>query len=310
MLEKWLKESEEHQKIKEELTLSLDLLEDYAPTFPIDVEKDYLEMRKQMEIPKNSSESKVVNISSRRRWLSIAAAIGLLIAAVFLLRTPQTTSEEWVLIDTTNQEMQEIALSDGSMVWLNTNSQLKYPKVFAKNSRAIQLTGEAFFDVHKNPNKPFQIETARSKVEVLGTSFNVRAYTNEDSTAVFVQTGKVKFSKKQGTSSTLLTANQSATFNHRTQKLATHKTADSNVLAWKSKQLQFKSTSLSTIFSTLEKHFKVTIIAENPAFKKCTHSMTPQEVSLDKILTSLEKIYGLEIKKESPTRYIVKGDGC
>ena len=90
----------------------------------------------------------------------------------------------------------EIVLPDGSTVILNANSKISYPNVFASNERRINLEGEAFFDVTKNPEMPFIIEVNDAEVKVLGTSFNVNASIPEHKIEVFVETGLVQLSRK------------------------------------------------------------------------------------------------------------------
>src|SRR5688572_15893212 len=92
-----------------------------------------------------------------------------------------------------------ITLTDGSKVWLNADSKLQYPEVFSGNLREVYLNGEAFFEVTKNPSRPFIIHLANGTVRVLGTSFNIRAYDNEKTVETSVTTGKVAFIPKYTT---------------------------------------------------------------------------------------------------------------
>ncbi|MCR6718728.1 MAG: FecR family protein [Chitinophagaceae bacterium] len=86
-----------------------------------------------------------------------------------------------------------IALADGSKVWLNADSKIQYPARFTGNTREVFLNGEAFFDIEKNPEKPFIIHLTNGTIRVLGTSFNVKAYDGETIVETSVATGKVAF---------------------------------------------------------------------------------------------------------------------
>jgi ferric-dicitrate binding protein FerR (iron transport regulator) len=89
-----------------------------------------------------------------------------------------------------------ITLPEGSKIWLNADSKLSYPVAFNDKTREVYLRGEAFFDIRKNPDKPFIIHLANGTIHVLGTSFNVRAYDDEDKIETSVSTGKVAFIPK------------------------------------------------------------------------------------------------------------------
>ena len=94
---------------------------------------------------------------------------------------------------TNNSNMpQIITLSDGSSVLLQPNSKLSYPKIFIGNQRKVYLSGEAFFEISKNPKKPFFVYANEIVTKVVGTSFRIRAYSNQPNVEVLVRTGKVK----------------------------------------------------------------------------------------------------------------------
>ena len=86
-----------------------------------------------------------------------------------------------------------LTLADGTNVWLNSDSKLKFPLHFVGNQRAVYLEGEAFFEVTSDSLKPFVVKTAEANVKVLGTSFNVMNYTDEAKVEVALLKGKVKF---------------------------------------------------------------------------------------------------------------------
>ena len=109
---------------------------------------------------------------------------------------------------TTNEHQLSKTLPDGTRTLLSQHSTLRYPAVFADNQRTVTLTGEAFFNVTPDINRPFYIEARQCTVQVLGTSFTVRAY--DANVSVAVQTGNVRFSG--GRKTVLLTKNQQATF--------------------------------------------------------------------------------------------------
>jgi len=298
-LHDWLAESADHQKVEEEIYESLKLLDDYEPSFEVDVKGDYAKMRKQMDFTPPSAikkeSAKVVGMSSRRKWIGVAATIALLITASFFFWNQNSPPLEWVAFETKMGETQSITLTDGTQVWLNENTRFSYPKAFTGVRRPVELAGEAFFDVAKNPDKPFEISTSESEVKVLGTSFNVRAYTKEPTTTVTVKTGKVQFVETSLGKAVTLTQNQEAVILHETKQISTNKKADMNALAW--------------LFEIMERHFKIEINCTNEALKDCKFSSL-KEYNLESLFTKLKKFYNIEVSSASTGTYIVKGGGC
>jgi len=309
----WLAESPDHQKVEEEIYQSLELLGDYEPRFEVDVKGDYAKMRKQMDFNnpsvKQPATAKVVGISSRRKWMSVAATIALLITASFFFWNQQAPPLEWTALETKMGETQSITLEDGTQVWLNENTRFSYPKSFTGETRPVALSGEAFFDVAKNPDKPFEITTATSAVNVLGTSFNVRAYEKEPTTTVTVKTGKVQFVEKSEGESVLLNQNQEAVILHETKQISTNKKADMNALAWQTNHLRFKNRSLTEVFNIMERHFKVTIDCTNEALKDCKFT-SPKEYNLESLFRKLTKFYNIEVTSPEDGAYVIAGGGC
>lgn len=117
-----------------------------------------------------------------------------------------TTSKQQVTVDVPKAGTFQLLLEDGTKVWLNASTHLSYPEQFASNNRTVQLEGEAYFEVAKDANRPFRIQSKGTTIEVLGTSFNVQSYAEKVST-VLVE-GRVKV--KKGEHESLLTPGQQA----------------------------------------------------------------------------------------------------
>jgi len=310
-LNTWLSESTDNQTIKSQVLQSVELMEDYNPDFPIDIEADYAKVRKQMNVPMAKAigerDAKVVGLPSLKKWLTIAASVALVITAGVFMWNNKNTDSEWMALETSKDEIKNIELADGSTIWLNENSRLSYPSVFSGNDRSVRLEGEAFFDITKDPSKTFKITTDESTVAVLGTSFNVRAYSNEPATTVHVKTGRVQFTSINSSDKVILTKDMEASLDHPSKSLSTHKIADINATAWQTNTLVFKNTPLTDIFKTLEKHFEVSISVENPQLSKCRFSQSPKEVNLKDLFEALKQSYQIEITETGKNKYTVKG---
>ncbi|MBC7849525.1 MAG: FecR domain-containing protein [Chitinophagaceae bacterium] len=153
-----------------------------------------------------------------------------------------------------------IELSDGSKVWLNADSKIEYPRLFEGDTREIHLNGEAFFDVVKNPKKPFIIHLTNGTVNVLGTSFNVRAYSNEKIVETSVATGKVAFipkyrNKNRKADTVFITPNNKVSYTLTEENIKLLPTEVVDDKAWTEGRLIFKARSLEDIAIELERNF-------------------------------------------------------
>jgi ferric-dicitrate binding protein FerR (iron transport regulator) len=131
-------------------------------------------------------------------WLKVAALIAIaLISGIFINRVSHNKPKDqvWNKIIVPKGEKAQLILSDGSTVFLNSNTQLKYPSIFSENYRKISLSGEAFFNIKKKSSNPFIVETPEFNVTVTGTSFNLLAYNEDKENSVTLHTGSVTIAR-------------------------------------------------------------------------------------------------------------------
>lgn len=313
VLRSWLEESEAHRKVEQEITKSWNALSQFEPTFEVNAEEDFetLIRPKLSNIStENHATVRPLKVSSRRKWMNIAAIGLLLIGFASTLFFFQQSSVAMQIAKTDAGETKAIVLSDGSKVWLNENSLLEYPASFQKNVREIKLSGEAYFDVERNPKSVFRIETSETIVKVLGTSFNVKARDENSETSVFVNSGKVAFISKENSQETILEKNQAATFNENTKKMTRTETASVNAIYWKTDELEFRNQPLKDVFAELSNVFNVSIELENSALENCPFSMAKQKADLAKILKNISQIFQTTTTVISPNQYLIKGGSC
>lgn len=156
----------------------------------------------------------------------------------------------------------QVTLADGTEVWLNAASSIRFPVVFTGTERKVEITGEAYFEVAKNKTMPFKVKATSSEIEVLGTHFNVNAYDDEASIKTTLLEGMVKVSVPA------LAGNQSQKFLQPGQQAGINKEGKINVMdnadteeavAWKNGRFQFKSTDLKTILRQISKWYDVDV---------------------------------------------------
>lgn len=163
--------------------------------------------------------------------------------------------------------------------------------------------------MRKAQGKPFTIYSRNAKTEVLGTSFNVRAYPNEPKVEVQVVTGKVALSEKAGKTRTLyLTPGLKGELTDQNQ-LTQASFRDANLMAWKNGHLAFQGTPLAQVVTSLERYFDVKIRVENPQLLKCRYTGTYDQPDLQEILDILSVSVGLSYKKQND-QYTLLGQGC
>ena len=247
-------------------------------------------------------------------WVwKVAAGLVLILGTVLVLFRNKTDvlspGLAYIKHETAAGKRSRISLPDGSTVWLNGNSTLRYPKQFAANSREVQLEGEAFFDVAKDPSKPFRISAGETVTEVKGTSFNVDA-TGGEEIIVSVVTGKVELREEDKPENrVLLTPNQTGRFNAAAHKVTSETTSDLNFMAWQTGVLRFQDAELSTVAHDLEKFYGKKVVFHNEQLKNCHLTSTFNHQDLEEVLEVMRLTLGLTFSVEKDTVY-VDGTGC
>jgi transmembrane sensor len=155
-----------------------------------------------------------------------------------------------------------IMLPDGTKVWLNSDSYIKYPTVFTGNARTVTLSGEAFFDVKENTVMPFIVKTNEVDISVLGTAFNVNCYNNESDVSTTLINGSVKVTS-ENSSKIIKPGQQVQLFRNNPGHLKLNDNVDvSQVIAWQKGLFEFNSTNLQSIAKQLSRWYDVDIVAD------------------------------------------------
>ncbi len=258
-----------------------------------------------------------------KKVLQISAAVVSIAAVVLLLlnlsniqsspASPTKTSE----ITTKNGSKTNLVLPDGTKVWLNAGSKLTYNNdIFGIELREVNLIGEAFFDVTKNPEKPFVIHTQKMDIKVLGTAFNVRCYPNERKTETSLLRGRIEVTLKDRPKEKIyLSPNEKLTLlngnivtdepvankkvKHRTELIEptvtighiTHKLTDSTIIietSWIENKLEFRSESFEDVASKMEKWYGVKINIQDERLKQEHLTGSFETETVDQALSALQ----------------------
>lgn len=232
--------------------------------------------------------------------LLIAILLG---AASYYLVKNQMNPVYAEIISGEGQLVNEFVLPDGSTVTLNSNSKLMYPEEFNNQHREVTITGEAFFDVKPDPDRPFIINAGDARVKVLGTSFNVNAYPEAEAVEVTVKTGIVQVvcceGEEREVAEILLNAGEKGTVFNGNRKLEKTLNTDRNYLAWKTHTLVFEKTRLAEVVQYLNKVYYTDIQLENKEMENLLLTAQFEEKSADFILNVIRLTFDLELKQEN-----------
>ncbi len=160
-----------------------------------------------------------------------------------------------------------LVLSDGSRVFLNSVSKLTYPVVFDNNKREVKLEGEAYFEIVKDKSKPFLVNINGMKIEVLGTSFNVKAYTDDDKIYATLVEGKIKLNTDQNENNWILVPDQQAILKKSSNKVEVREVDVQQFISWKNGMYTFTNQTLEEILKTLSRWYDFEYEFSNESLK-------------------------------------------
>ena len=244
-------------------------------------------------------------VFSIRYATAVAAGLVLLIGFGWMFHFYQRPSRTLVTI--THAETKCIQLPDGSKVTLNRYSQLSYPETFDKE-RIVKLNGEAYFEVSKNSEKPFRVQTNSITVSVLGTHFNVNAYSADSLAETTLLEGSVAVSDNTDSKQLILKPNETAVYRKAIGLLTMHPTIDAdNEIRWREGVLSFDEISMGEIARQLSHHFNVNIQIEGNRLRNYKlNARFRQNETLEEILDMLAPISGFTYKQTQPNVFILK----
>jgi ferric-dicitrate binding protein FerR (iron transport regulator) len=178
----------------------------------------------------------------------------------YLNKSSDTNKKKYNLLKTPRGGEFFIVLSDGTKVWLNAESELKYPVAFSGNNRKVELTGEAFFEVTSDSKKPFQVISGDQSIEVLGTSFNVSSYKDDLEVVTTLIEGKVNINQRFGDKKSIfLLPNEQSILNKETGEIENVKVDPNHFTAWKSGKFYFRQQKLKDITKVLSRWYNIEI---------------------------------------------------
>ena len=306
-LQEWEAQSAQNRAISKAIERTWQMSEGYAPSFTPDVEAGLRKLKHTIATTPTPTIA-IDKTRSRRNWLSIAATITILLIAGTYLWINTTTEIPMLVKQTNSAEQFQLGMADGSTVELNQNSQLHYPETFEASERNVRLKGEAFFDIAKDANRPFRIALSDGQVTVLGTSFNIRNYPDEEQLEVTVKTGKVRF--EYGKQQIDLTKGDRFIYNKSTKRYRKLRDEGMNSLAWQTKSLNFRNTPLREVIEHINRYYDMALTVANSAALDCGFTASFNEAPLSEVIESIAASLNMSVQQKNNKTSSLIGGGC
>lgn len=225
---------------------------------------------------------------------------------IYESKTSDTKSVQPVsnTLSTANGETYALVLPDGSKVWLNAATSLKYPASFANlKERVIELSGEAYFEVSKDKSRPFIVKSAEQEVKVLGTHFNINSYADEMYTRTTLLEGAVRVSI--GSNYIALQPGKQVSLNKKQGNLVVSEVDVEEVMAWKNGNFVFMNEDIKSVMKKISRWYDVEVVYEQDVSKKAVWGTISRFRNVSQVLNMLEMTGVVKFKIEG-RRIIVK----
>lgn len=257
-VKQWLEESEENLQtlFKERKLFDAMLL--------LGNEKEIRKGKKKFSINLNSLRTELIKIAA-------VVAITLVGSYFFYESMPDKDLMEMQTISVPAGQRISFTLTDGTNVWLNARTSLTYPVKFGKKNRQVILDGEAYFDVAKDKTKPFVVKTEKYNVEVLGTKFDVDAYSETGEFETTLMSGSVKIASLDDPSEELMLKPDNKVY-LQDGKLQVTPVSDYNPYRWKEGLICFKDATFLSIMKDFEKYYGLNILVKNKEVRKFSYT--------------------------------------
>jgi len=299
-LEEWLERDPSNRAEFARINTTFHALGNDDPRRP-GVDSAWQSLIEKIEDDESAEKIKPIRTPSTFLFLKIAASFLLLTIAGFAAwqySSSPVTLADGAVIEQALQQKKKVVLPDGTTVWLNVNSTLRYEKDFNRRNRKVALAGEAYFDVTKT-GIDFIVQTDHMSIQVKGTRFNVKAFDGEKECTT-LEEGSVALTVNGHEGSFEMKPGDQITFNEASNELAHQVVNAASYAVWKEEQLVFEKSSLAEIVVQLEKRFQVNIIIDETIASREYLSLVLRDETLEEVLEL--------IRISSSLHYAVHGD--
>jgi ferric-dicitrate binding protein FerR (iron transport regulator) len=192
---------------------------------------------------------------------------------------------------------------DGTEIFLNADTRLRYPEKFGLKRREVWLDGEAYFNVASNKKRPFVVNAQNTSTTVTGTSFNVKAYSDSEIIQVVRDEGKTSFHVQQSSFQRL--PGQQIEYNKSTGRTELRNLVrPSNASLWKNNVIYFYDTPLAEVMKVLERKYNVAFLVQSPEALDYSYTLTTKQATIDDVLQELQKITPVKFERQENEVYV------
>ena len=206
----------------------------------------------------------------------------------------QPTAVQYATLTIPRKGQYSLVLPDGTKVWLNAESSIRYPTAFTTEERVVELKGEAYFEVVRNEKQPFIVQTETQRLKVLGTTFNVHAYPNESKVVTTLVSGRVELNGIREHVSQILKPEQQAILGQSGYQISTVDVAP--YIAWKDGEFRFKATPLPEVVRQIERWYDLDVDYTRVPDNIKIHALIKRDKKLSSVLYALEKITNVKFE--------------
>lgn len=291
-VENWISRSDEHLEIAKQIYYL------YFAAESLHTMKD-VDSQAALKMMKRKLFSKKVSLfRSRLQRIAAILFIPLLCSALYLLLKADLQGDDYIEIRTNPGIVTSLVLPDSSVVWLNSESYLRYPVKFKGDARIVTLTGEGYFNVAKDEKRKFIVNTLdNTQIEVHGTEFNVEAYRKDNKITTTLVSGKISLaylSENKQSQKILMRPNQKVIIDSESGKVSLITANIAPDIAWKDGMIIFNDTPLADALKILSKRFSADFIIKNPSVIDNRFTGTFVHQRLEKILRHFEVSSGIK----------------
>src|SRR6185369_16777004 len=300
-LNQWLEQNEANRKYFAQLKLIFDQAASSPVRIQFDQDEAWQKVKGKIRVEKRSQYFISPYV------VRVAAGIAFITAMSYLVyQWTRPVVQAFAVM--TDKKIKQDTLPDGSLAVLNKNSSLNYEFNSRSKTRNVKLTGEAYFEVKHQEEKPFVVEIEELLVRDIGTSFNIKAYPNSDTVVVTVESGEVQFYtlKDPGL---ILKAGEAGIYKKSFKEFSKMVKADTNVLAYKTKIFSFKDTDLKKAVEMINEIYDSKIILGNPSIGQCRVTVNFNNDKIEDIADIIAETLSLSVEKKG-AEFILNGSGC
>jgi ferric-dicitrate binding protein FerR (iron transport regulator) len=210
-----------------------------------------------------------------------------------------TAKESFHTLVTPRGGQYQLLLPDGSKVWLNAASSVRFPTSFSGKERHVELTGEAYFEIAKDASRPFRVDAPGGmQVEVLGTHFNIMSYTDENAINTTLLEGSVKV--REGSVSSLLRPGEQASLNKASDGISVSNADVDETIAWKNGLFRFEGATIEAVMKQIARWYDVEVIYKG-SVSKHFRGMISRSVDISQVIKMLELTSEVHFKIDGKT---------